>query len=176
MRQTIKTEALVLRKKSLLEKDIIYTFFSKDLGKIRVIAKGIKKITSRRSAHTQTGNLTAIELYAKGDIYYLQNTAIISAFSQIKSDVSKVNMLYRFLFILDRILPDSQPEPEVYQVMLKFLIWLAKAENISDIELSQYLSRILGYLGYGSEQKNISDMVRKIEEIIHEKVPEHVII
>lgn len=176
MVRTIKTDALVLRKRSLLDKDILLTFLTKDFGKVFAIAKGVKKITSRRSAHTQTGNLVTIELYARGETYYLQNTNIISAFSQIKNNPVKMNYLYRFIFILDRTLPEQQAEPEIYALAVKFLIFVSKAQSISPDEFARYLQDLMRVLGYGAEEKSLSDIIRKIEEIIHEKIPEHVII
>jgi Recombinational DNA repair protein (RecF pathway) len=55
MRQVFKTEALLLNKKSLLEKNILLTFLTKDLGEIKAFAFGVKKITSRRQSFLQTG-------------------------------------------------------------------------------------------------------------------------
>ncbi|PIP63744.1 hypothetical protein COW97_01050, partial [Candidatus Roizmanbacteria bacterium CG22_combo_CG10-13_8_21_14_all_34_12] len=55
--RSLKTEAVVLKKKDLLNKDVLISVFSQDLGRLTLFAKGIKKITSRRSPHLQTGNL-----------------------------------------------------------------------------------------------------------------------
>lgn len=156
--------------------DIILSFFSRDFGKIFAIAKGVKKITSKRSAHTQTGNLVTIELYAKTETFYLQNTNIISAFSQIKNSPEKVNYLYQFLFILDRIIPEQQPETEIYNVAVNFLVYASKTDSITPDQFASYLHDIIRILGYGTQEKSLSDLIRKIEEIIHEKIPEHVII
>lgn len=176
MVRIIKTDALVLRKRSLMGTDIVLSFFSRDFGKIFAIAKGVKKITSKRSAHTQTGNLVTIELYAKTETFYLQNTNIISAFSQIKNNPEKVNYLYQFLFIIDRIIPEQQPEPELYNVVVNFLVYASKVESITPAEFATYLHDITRILGYGSSEKSLPELIRKIEEIIHEKIPEHVII
>lgn len=176
MVRLIKTDALVLRKRSLMGTDIILSFFSKDFGKVFAIAKGVKKITSKRAAHTQTGNLVTIELYAKSETFYLQNTNIISAFSQIKNNQEKVNYLYQFLFVIDRILPEQQPEQEIYTIAVKFLIYLSKSKIISPDHFASYLHDIIRVLGYGTQETSLPDILRKIEEIIHEKIPEHVII
>ena len=176
MKRLIKTDALVLRKRSLMSTDIMLTFFTKDFGKITAVAKGIKKITSRRSAHTQTGNLVTIELYTKSDRYYLQNTNIISAFSQIKNSQEKVNYLYQFLFIIDRLLPEQQPEPEIYKIVVKFLIYASKSAVISPEEFASYLHDLIRLLGYGTRDTSLADIIRSVEEIINEKIPEHVII
>lgn len=176
MKRLVKTDALVLRKRSLMDKDIMLTLFTKDYGKMTVVAKGVKKLTSRRSAHTQTGNLVSLELYTKSDRYYLQDTNIISAFSQIKIDHEKVNYLYQMLFIIDRLLPEQQTEPEIYNIAVRFLIYSSKSQKIAPEKFAGYLHDIIRVLGYGTEDSNLTDILRNIEEIINEKIPEHVII
>ena len=176
MKRLIGTEALVLRKRNLMNTDVMLTFLTKDLGKLTVIGKGIKKLTSRRAAHTQTGNLVTIHLYSKGEMHYLQDTNIISAFSQIKKDQEKVNYLYQFLFILDRILPEQQPEPRIYSTAVAFLIYESKTAVVSPAKYAGYLQEVIHILGYGSRENSLPEMYRNIEEIINEKIPEHVII
>ena len=94
MIRSLKTEAIVLRKKDLLNRDVLISFFSQNLGRLTVFAKGIKKITSRRSPHLQTGNLINVLLSHKSDRFYLQESQLISGFSELKKDEGKVRQLY----------------------------------------------------------------------------------
>ncbi|MEK7109728.1 MAG: DNA repair protein RecO, partial [Patescibacteria group bacterium] len=70
--RSLKTEAIVLKKKDLLNKDVLISLFTQDLGRLTIFAKGVKKITSRRSPHLQTGNLINVLISHKNDHYYLQ--------------------------------------------------------------------------------------------------------
>jgi len=108
MSTQVKTPALVLKKINLPNSDQILTVFSLELGKLRLYAKGIKKITSKRLSHVQTGNLVNISCRRHHQFYYLQETGLISSFSRIKKDQNKIDALYLLLFILDRILPEEQ--------------------------------------------------------------------
>jgi hypothetical protein len=102
MRQVFKTEALLLNKKSLLEKNILLTFLTKDLGKIKVFAFGAKKITSRRLSYFQTGNLLKIIVEKKDDRFYLKEVSLISGFLSIKEDQKKWPAFYFYLYILGK--------------------------------------------------------------------------
>ncbi len=171
----IKTEAVMLKKKSLLNKDYLITIFSETEGKIKVFAKGVKKITSRRLSHLETGNLIEAILYKKDDRFYLQNTRLISGFSKIKNNQQKSNFLYYFLFILDRIMADNQRDFSVYNLVKKFLIKLSEDDKFNQLHLSNYLNRLMKDLGYLKDEKSSRDLRYLIEEIINEKLPSDII-
>lgn len=170
-----RTEAIVLRRRILLNKDVLITFFSCEFGKIQVIAKGIKKITSRRSSHIQTANLAQILVQNKDERFFLQETSLISAFSQIKNNDQKIQILYFFLFVLERILPENQKESEVYTVSKQFLVALSRREEHFSELLTLYVNRMLRLLGYIQKDKELHDLKLFIEEIIHEKTPRLII-
>ena len=172
MKRTIKTEAIVLRKRSLPNQDKIITLFTKEQGKIKAFAKGIKKITSRRLPHVQTANLIKAVIYKKDDRFYLQETNLISGFSQIKKDSHKVQLLYLFLFVIERLLPENQLETAVYKLVMSFLVELSKSDNQDGSLSARYLNKILKLLGYSKEDKSYNELISSIEEIIHEKMPD----
>lgn len=172
MKRMLKTEAFVLRKRSLPNQDKIITLLTKELGKVTTLAKGIKKITSRRLPHIQTANLINVILYKKNDRFYLQETVLRSGFTMIKKDQRKLQVLYQFLFVVERMLPENQPEPLVYTLVKKFLIELSNKQVKNAKLLSHYLNRLLMFLGYSKEDKSLNEIRSNIQEIIHEKMPE----
>ncbi len=174
MTRTFKTEAIILKKRNLLNKDVVITFFSQELGKISVFAKGIKKITSRRLPNTQTGNLINAVIYKKDDRFYLQETNLISAFSQIKNNSKKIDYLYQFFFILERLLPENQKEEAVYKLVKRFMIELSK-DGFDMKKLTAYFNDLLFDLGYLKEKKPLEEIRFLIEEIINEKIPSLII-
>lgn len=170
MTKTFKTEALVLRKRSLINKDSLVTLFTKELGKINVFAKGIKKITSRRLPHTQSANLVNILISKKGDWLYLQESSLISGFSQIKRDHKKIRHLYLCLFVLERLLPENQSEEKIYNLTKKFLIDLSSGSDPGN-QSEQFINKALIVLGYSKEKKSLGELKEEIEGIIDEKIP-----
>lgn len=168
--RSLKTEAVVLKKKSLLNRDVLISLFTHELGRLNVFAKGVKKITSKRSPHLQTGNLINIMVSHKNDHYYLQESDLISGFSELKVDEKKVNNLYIFLFVLERILPEQQKETKVYNLTKNFIIDLSKS-NEPDLIKVEYLTEIMIKLGYLDKKVSFPKLRSLIEEIINEKIP-----
>ena len=172
MKRAIKSEAIVLKKRSLPNQDKIITLFTKELGKLSAFAKGIKKITSRRLPHVQTANLINVVLYKKDERYFLHETALIAGVSEIKKDQEKIQILYQFFFVLERLLPDSQVEFNIYNLLMNFLVDLSAPKNNYNVMLLTYLNKTVYAMGYTKEEKNYEDIRRMIEDIIHEKMPE----
>lgn len=172
MTRIFKTEALILKKRNLLNKDIITTLFTQKYGRLKVIAYGVKKITSRRLSHVQTGNLINALIYRKDDRFYLQETQLISGFFQIKNNQQKINELYFLFFVLDRLLPENQKEPLVYQLSKNFLIDLSKTMDFNKSILTKYLNKILVLLGYLKKDKPFEKLWFFLqEELLQEKIP-----
>lgn len=170
MIRSLKTEAIVLRKKNLLNKDVLVSLFTQDLGRLTVFAKGVRKITSRRSPHLQTGNLINVLISHKNDYYYLQESQLISGFSELKKDENKVEQLYLFLFVLDRLLPERQKEIKVYNLTKNFLIDLTKLPKTKKNSV-KYLTEMMRLMGYLDKKVSPPELKLLIEEIINEKIP-----
>ncbi len=176
MNRGIKTEALVLKKITLLHKDTILVLFTKEKGKIPVLAKGIKKITSRRQPHHLTGNLVEVMLSSKNDRYFLHESHLKSHFFQIKESKIKMDIIYQLFFLLDRLLPENQPEYDVYESLRAFIIKLSKEKKQYVEFYENYLNQLFQHLGYTNKTHlELSVLLRHAEEIIQEKVPLSVI-
>jgi len=170
MSQILKTEAIVLKKKSLLNKDVLVYLFSKKQGKIVAVAKGLKKITSRRSPHLETGNLIEAVLSIKNDRFFIRETNLISGFFELKKNRKKINNLYQFFFVLEKLLPEHQSEDIVYNLSKSFLVKLTQSDQEDNLTVL-YFNKILKALGYTKKDHNIIELEQIISELINEKMP-----
>jgi len=170
MKELIKTKAVVLKKKSLLDKNVLLTFLTFDLGKVDAFAFGIKKITSRRLSYSQIGNLVKIVLEKKKERFYLKEIDLISGFLSIKENDKKWQNFYLYFYILERILPYNTSDKNVFQLTLDFLINLARNDQNLH-QLNYYLNQLLKSLGYLNKNQSLNNNIRLIEEIINENLP-----
>lgn len=166
----IKTQAIVLKKKNLLDKNLLITFFTKDFGKINVFGFGIKKITSKRISSLQTGNLVDIIITKKDGKFHLEESVLKSTFYQIKKNHKKTKILYLIFFILDRILAENQQEKVIYKLVIKFLIDFSKKDIDLDC-LFNFINKILIKLGFLKEKLGKEKLFVYIEELINERIP-----
>ncbi|CAN5169373.1 hypothetical protein BH09PAT2_BH09PAT2_08640 [soil metagenome] len=169
-----KVEGFVLKKRELLEEDISVTLFTKEKGKLSVIAKGAKSFRSRRGAHLQTGYLIKATIREHHDIYYISSTDLVSAFGEVRTQ-EKMDTLYLYFYILDRMLAERQPEEHIFRITLRFFIKLSKKTDAPSLILEQSLQEVLVILGYIDQPLKLHDLLDTIEKNIDEKLPRHVI-
>ncbi len=174
MTRALKSEGFVLRKMSLPSKDAIFVLLSKDYGKIRVFAKGVKKITSRRLPHLQTGNLIHFATHEYHTSLYVESTSLISGFTTIKNDPERVRAMYALLFLLERLLAENQPEPDIYITVKTFMVRLAKENDGSKKLIVEYANKILTKLGYIRDLLSWHETMSLVEDLINERMPEFI--
>ena len=171
MIKNIKTEAFVLRKRNLPNQDLIITLFSKEKGKLVILGKGIKKITSRRLPHMQVGNLINVLIHHKENRFYVNESTLISGFSKIKGSEGKLPYFFFALFLADRLLPQEQKEEGIYNELLRFFIELSEVNKFQISRLTQWMNKIMRLLGYIHKEKSYDELRAFIEDIIEEKLP-----
>lgn len=169
-----KVEGFVLKKRELLEEDVSVTLFTKEHGKLSVIAKGAKSFRSRRGAHLQTSYLIKATIREHHDIYYITSTDLVSAFGEVRTQ-EKMDALYLYFYILDRMLPERVPEVQIYKTTLRFFISLSKTDEPPTAILHDSLQKVMYVLGYTDEPLSLSELLDTIEKNINEKLPRRVI-
>lgn len=170
MRRLLKTEAFVLRRRQLLEKDAVIILLTESIGKLPVIAKGVHSITSRRLSSLMTGNLIQVVLAQSKDTYYLQQVTIVSLFSQIKKSPEAQRQAYFYLYLADNLLPEQQREEAAYIKIKKIMIALSKSFFTPAQELAACKEFLL-ILGYRLKADSFSQTMVEIEEITGKKIP-----
>ena len=173
MTQAQSCKGFVLKRKLLLEKDISLTLFTEEFGKLTVLAKGVRKITSRRSAHLQSGNYVDLRLNKYNGMYYVQSSSLISGFMDLRID-DFIDVIYLVLHTLNSLLPEEVPEPVIFKEVKLFFIKLGKGDNKKKV-LTKTLSKMLHILGYTDRENTLPKLLSIIEEHSDRKLPRHVI-
>jgi DNA repair protein RecO len=162
-------------KKNFIKEDKLIVIFSEIQGKIPLIAKGIKSITSKRISHLETGNYIRFS-YTRNEGYataYLNETELVYGYSKIKENNTKVHVLYRLVFILNQLLPENQENQQIFLKTLSFLKQLNNSDTINDKDLQNYLKSILiigGYVNEAQIEDEYFNPERFIEELIQKKI------
>ena len=105
--QEYVTDAIVLRKDPLGDLDGRYTLLTKRFGKILAKAKSSRKITSKLAPHLEPG------IVAKVRFIETRNTQLIDA---LKS--TRIGLSIGDLHFLSQLLPDAEPEPALWDLLL----------------------------------------------------------
>ncbi len=171
--KTYKTEGVIIKRINYGEADKILTIFTKHHGKITVMAKGIRKITSRKKGSLELFNNCTLFL-AKGKNFDLvTETEIINNFLSRAVSFEKLGRIYYFCEVIDRLTAERVEELNVYQILIEFLE-SCKNFNIAEIEkrMNEDLKKVLLRLGFidESRMKHNFDIEMFIENLIEGKI------
>jgi DNA repair protein RecO (recombination protein O) len=142
-----RVEALILRHQRWGEADRILTVFSKENGKLRVIAKGVRKTTSRKAGHVELFMRSALQLAQGRDFWILTQAEAINSFLPLRDDLQKMGVASYVIELLDKFTYEDGPNPQLYKLVVETLERLAAGDSIF-IVLRFYEMRLLDLLGY----------------------------
>jgi DNA repair protein RecO len=148
-------DGLVLKKSHSKDHNHLVTLFTHHHGKLLLTAYGTKKLTSRRISHLETGNVIALSWRGEGEFMTLEETDLKYAHSQIKESSHKLDAMYLIFFVLNRILPENQPEVDIYDKTLIFLRSI-HAHEMRTSQIEEFFNEILAHLGF-IDQKQVKD-------------------
>lgn len=166
-----KAEGIILRRRNLQEADRILTIYSKHFGKIRVVAKGIRKITSRKAGSLELFNHVNLVLARGRNLDIVTEVEIISAFTFLRKNLLKATIAYYFCELVDRLTPDEQDNPQVFELLKENLLKIKTIKPV--ILVRQFEEDLLNELGFGIPEniKKIGGSLRfYIEDIIEKKL------
>ncbi len=144
---TFKARALVLRRIPLGEKDKIVTLLTREAGKLRAVAKGARGTSSRLSGATEP--LTVFEgLFSSGNrLDILSQAEVRETFGALRTDYGLLLRATYLCEIVDHLVLDHDPQPDVFDVLVTGLYLLPGARQ-PDFVLHAIELQLLGLLGY----------------------------
>ncbi|WP_114570406.1 DNA repair protein RecO [Exiguobacterium flavidum] len=116
-----KAEGLVLRTVAYGESNKIVTVFTRDFGKVGLMARGAKKPGSRFNAASQPF-VQGVFVYPRArGLGQLKSADIITGFSHIRRDVLLMSYAMYLLELADRALDERVPHPALYDLFIEGL-------------------------------------------------------
>lgn len=146
--KTVVTRGIVLARTNYQEADRIITILTPDQGKIRVMAKGVRRQKSKMAG--------GIELFSVGDITYLPgkgdlgtliSSRLIEHYGNIVKDISRTMRGYEFLGQINKV-TEAVVEEEFFTLLCAALKGLNDAElslELSELWFNAQLLRISGH-------------------------------
>lgn len=165
----LKTEAIVIKRKNFGEADKIITVFTKNKGKIQIIAKGIRKINSKRSPHVELLNLSLIA-YHDGKLPVLTEASSLKHYEGLKDNLQKAGHAFYICELVDGLIPLHQENRAVYNLLLQTLFELEKTSDPKPL-IRKFEQEILILLGFWAKERMfLEEPVEFIEGLMERKI------
>lgn len=121
------------------------TVLTERLGKISIVARGVRKITSRRAGNIELLNRVKLHLF-KGKGYTLTEAESLETFPRIKENLILSTTAFHVIELVDRLVPEEQKNYQVFDLTLAVLRILER--NPRQIIIRAFEVKILSLLGF----------------------------
>ena len=133
-RDIIRTQAIVLRGMDYSETSRIVTLFTREQGKVSVMAKGARRTKSSYGSTLQPMAYTQVVYYYKPTrtLQMLSESSHVRAFHDLNRRLDKIKIGLRIVELVDALMEEEDPQPAVFAVTLTALDALDRADERID--------------------------------------------
>lgn len=142
-----KTEAIVLKRTNLGEADKILSLYTPNLGKIRAVAKGVRRPKSKLGGHVETLTRSSMMLAQGRNLDIVTQSQTIDSFLALRNDLWFTSCALYVAELVERFTEEHMENYPVYRLLRHTIDSIVDTEDI-DLLLRYFEIQLLGYLGY----------------------------
>lgn len=166
-----RVDGVVLRRFNYSEADRILVLYTQERGKVRAIAKGVRRPTSRLAGH--------LELFSRGEILLSQGREL-DVVSQVllkdphaglRTDIERTAQAFVIAELIDAGTPDAHPQPELYHTLLASLDAIEKHPR-PDLAALQSQVHLLARFGFRPELQRCVQCREELQPVDNWLAPE----
>jgi DNA repair protein RecO (recombination protein O) len=145
-----RTEAIVLKTTPLGEADSLVILYTPGLGKLRAVAKGVRRPTSRLVGHLEP--LTCVELaLARGqNLDIITQAQVLESFGPLKAHLTGASQGIYIAELVDGFGTEGSANPPLYSLLLDTLRFLSHSPGV-ELALRYFELKLLQLSGFMPE-------------------------
>lgn len=146
--------SIILSRRDFREFDQIISLYTLEKGKVEVLARGVKKITSKNAAHLEPFSLVEAEIVPGKEISHLTKVVPENYFVNIRQDLQKSLAASFVVSLLDKVLHENEKDERIFfllQDWLEFLNHLIIKSFNHQLLLDGFVVKLFQLLGFTPE-------------------------
>ena len=145
-----KVEAIIISHADYGEADRFLGLFTREMGKIRALAKGVRKPHSRKAGHLEPFTCSTLMLARGASFWIVSQAESVNAFLPIHADLTRTAQAAYILELVERFSSEDQENPQLYRLVRETLERIA-CEPDPFFAIRHYEMRFLDLVGYKPE-------------------------
>jgi DNA repair protein RecO (recombination protein O) len=129
MDATYATKAIVLKSEPWREFDSRVVFYTKEYGKLDLIARGTKKIGSKMAGHLEPFNLIDLMVINGKSKSYVGGASSIKCFLKLKQDLVKIESAGKVINWIDQNFQTGETDQQAFYLLESFLNLLNQVKS-----------------------------------------------
>lgn len=148
--------------------------YTKHQGMITCLAKGVRRLTSRKRASIELFTQVSLSGVQHTGISLVTETVIINSFANIRQDYQRVSAVYQMCEILDRLTVEGSETEGVYPLLVESLnnIENCSVESITGV-VDRFAGHLLVLLGFWPSNKTLpqgDSLFSFVEDVIEKNL------
>lgn len=163
------SEGIVLARKNYSEADRILVVYSKDYGKLHLIAKGVRKTESRKRGHIEVfSHIKFSAVHTKG-LDLLTEVETLSSFEGIRNNLKKVAVAYYFMEVVGKTTREDEKNDMLFNLLALYMDKLRDSTSLKKLK-SEFTEKALIILGFWPRGKKMDNPDYTLEEVIEREM------
>jgi DNA repair protein RecO (recombination protein O) len=163
------SEGIVLARKNFGEADRILVLYTKNFGRISLIAKGVRRPKSRKRGHIEVFNHVRFQGVSGRGIDIMTEAEVIDDFKEVRQTLKKISLAYYLAEVLGRITHENEPNEDLFNLILTSFTKLKTTKALKALRLN-FITELLILMGYWPEGRDLPDPDEKLEEVIERQI------
>ncbi|MSQ11177.1 MAG: DNA repair protein RecO [Dehalococcoidia bacterium] len=144
-----KTESIVLKQVHIGEADRLLTLYTPYLGKLRVVARGVRRPKSKLAGHVEPLVHTRLMIAKGRTLDIVTQAETVTPFVKLRSGLETTARGIYCAELVDAFAPDEAPNPQAFALLVVTLGHLDEGEP--DIALRWFELHLLNLMGFRPE-------------------------
>ncbi|MDA1329858.1 MAG: DNA repair protein RecO [Chloroflexi bacterium] len=148
--RSLRVQAIVLKHSDFGEADRLLTVYTRELGKLRAIAKGARKPRSRKGGHVEPFSDVSLQLAKGSSLYIVSQAEVKETHSILSENLVALSYASYVVELLDKFTYDEDVNPGLFRLLRDTLGRLASDAD-AQMVVRYYELRLLDLLGFRPE-------------------------
>lgn len=145
---TLRDEAIVLRAYKSGESDRVIVLWSKTHGKLRAIARGVRKTTSKLGSGLEVlAHVDILLAEGRGELLQVRQVQHVHRFSGLRQDFDRLSAALALVEVVDAIPTDNEPDVEIFTMLSRALQSLDNPEFAPQLVPAAFYFKMLAIDG-----------------------------
>lgn len=142
-----RDQGVVLRTHKLGESDRIIVLMTAGRGKVRAVAKGIRKTKSRFGARLEPPGHVAMMLYEGRNLDTITQAEFLEQYRPIREDLDRMTDALALVEAVDQVAQEGEPNPPLYRMLAGALRNLSETPRRSPVLVAGFYWKLLALEG-----------------------------
>ena len=163
------SEGFILARRNFGEADRIIDIYSSDKGKISLIAKGIRRPSSRKRGHLEIFSKVRFQAFLGKNMGILTEVETLDDFTEIRKSMNKISLAYYFMEVVGKMTHEGDVNQDIYHFLGRIMESLKDGEKLKDLR-RKFVTDLLKLLGYWPEGTDLNFPDEKLEEVMERQI------